>query len=354
MEIKVSVILPVYNAAKNLDSCMNSLLEQTLQEIEIICIDDGSKDNSLELLNGYSKKDSRVRVFHQENRGAGAARNLGLLRAKGEYLSIVDADDFFQLTMLEKAYVEAKRVEADYLVFGCEMYDGVTKQYSSGQYAICKELLPMQMPFSPEDVEKDLFRLFIGWSWDKLIKKTTVDQYHLSFQEQRTSNDLLFVFGALLQSRRITVLNDVLAYHRSEKGSLSVTREKSWQCFYYALLGLRAKLKEWSLYERYEQDFINYCIHFSLWNLHTLAEPTRSLLYEKLHSEWFHELGVHLFSKEYFYNRMEYNEYRRIIRFPKERKESSLLHAFRLLYSNGLSYCYKRLLERINTSQTHR
>ena len=103
-EIKVSVIIPVYNAEEHLEQCLDSILCQTLKEIEIICVDDGSKDSSPAILAEYAKKDNRVRVIRQENGGAGKARNTGLSAAKGKYLSFLDADDFSQPEMLEKAF----------------------------------------------------------------------------------------------------------------------------------------------------------------------------------------------------------------------------------------------------------
>ena len=93
--IKVSVIMPVYNAEKYLKETMDCLIHQTLHDIEIICVDDGSTDQSLQILNDYKSKDERIIVLHQENAGAGAARNAGLLYAKGEYLSVLDADDVY-------------------------------------------------------------------------------------------------------------------------------------------------------------------------------------------------------------------------------------------------------------------
>ena len=99
----VSVIVPVYNAADYLAECLDSLLEQTLKEIEIICIDDGSTDSSLEILRSYEQRDSRVAVLKQNNAGPGAARNNGIEAARGEYLYFLDADDFCHAEFLEKA-----------------------------------------------------------------------------------------------------------------------------------------------------------------------------------------------------------------------------------------------------------
>ena len=102
-EIKISIIMPVYNAEKYLCEALDSVRNQTLKEIEIICVDDGSTDRSVEILSEYQKKDSRIKVLHQTEPSAGAAlaRNLGLQEARGEYLSFLDADDLFEPDLLE-------------------------------------------------------------------------------------------------------------------------------------------------------------------------------------------------------------------------------------------------------------
>ena len=96
------------------------------------------------------------------------------------------------------------------------------------------------------DVRRDAFRLFIGWAWDKLIRTDLVKKYALTFQERRTTRDMLFVFSALVLAERITVLSNLLAHHRRTEISLSVTREESWDCFYYALIALREHLRQFS------------------------------------------------------------------------------------------------------------
>ena len=121
-DLKVSVIVPVYNGEKYIEECMDSIVGQTLREIEIICVDDGSTDGSPEILERFRRQDKRVRLISQENAGAGAARNRGFKEAGGEYLSFLDADDFFEPDMLETAYRKAKEQKAQILVFGSDQY----------------------------------------------------------------------------------------------------------------------------------------------------------------------------------------------------------------------------------------
>lgn len=311
--IKVSVIIPVYNAQQYLRQCLDSICQQTLQEIEIICVDDGSTDSSLHILQDYAKADSRIQILTQKNRGAGAARNHGLRAAKGLYLSFLDADDFFEANMLEEAVKGIEAYEADFVVFESDQYHMDTNSYIKPSWVVRHKDIPPYMPFSYLSLTDNVFKTFVGWAWDKLYRKSFIDNHNLWFQEQRTSNDLLFVFSALVLAKRIAVIDKILAHQRrGGKESLSVTREKSWHCFYDALIALRKRLKDENIYWKLEQDFINYALHFSLWNLRTLAEPTKQLLKEQLCKEWFKELGIAGKEKSYFYNQSEYEEYLKV------------------------------------------
>lgn len=113
---KVSVIVPVYNVEKYLKRCLDSLINQTLSDIDIICINDGSKDSSLQILEQYAQKDSRIVIYSQENSGLSVARNTGLEHASGEYIGFVDSDDWVDLDFYEKLYNSAKNNNADIAV----------------------------------------------------------------------------------------------------------------------------------------------------------------------------------------------------------------------------------------------
>lgn len=316
----VSVIIPVYNAEKHLEECVRSICAQTLQKIEIICVDDGSTDSSLEILNRLSQEDSRIIIAQQDNAGAGAARNHGIRLAKGKYLSFLDADDFFDSHMLEKALEKAEAEQADLVVFKADFYNEKLHTFSPCIYGLRENMLPDHRPFAGVEIEKDVFKVVVGWAWDKLFRADFVRENGLWFQEQRTSNDMLFVFSALVRAQRISTVSEILAHQRRHAGgTLSVTREKSWMCFYHALIALREQLRAWGLYERFEQDYINYALHFSLWNLNTLSDPTKKKLYQQLRREWFKELGIVDYPKEKFYHRGEYAQYVQIMKWPYSR-----------------------------------
>ncbi len=317
-KIRVSVVMPVYNAEAYLRQTLDCLLVRNEVQFEVICVDDGSTDRSLEILREYEARDSRVRVITQRNAGAGAARNNGMRLARGEYLSFLDADDFFEPEMLRTAYDRAHTLETDITVFRCDQYFQETDTYVNARYTINDSLLPLHQPFAGTEIESDVFKAFVGWAWDKLFRTEFVRANGLRFQEQRTSNDMLFVFSAVVKAERISTMNAVLAHHRRDAGSLSVTREKSWECFYHALLALREQLRAWGLYERFEQDFINYSVHFSLWNLTSLRGPSYYKLHQKLVEEWADNLGITGRDEHYFYHRGEYERMQILLRSTSE------------------------------------
>ena len=314
-DIKISVIIPIYNAEKYLSKNLESIKNQTIKEIEILCIDDGSTDSSCEIAEKFAEEDNRFVVIRQKNGGAGAARNNGIRHAKGKYLSFLDADDFFEPNMLQMAYEKAEETKADFVVFNSDQYYEKSNEFKTVNWVVRYQELPPYQPFNRRAMTDNIFKVFVGWAWDKLYNREWVVTNDLWFQEQRSSNDMLFVFSALAEAKRIAYVEEdkILANQRRDNhSSLSNTREKSWDCFYKALCALRSRLQEKGIYEEVEKDYINYALHACLWNYNTLAEPTKSQLLAKLREEWWKDLGIEGKDESYFYNKKEYMEYKNL------------------------------------------
>lgn len=304
MNPKVSVVVTVYNGEDYLEECLDSIINQTLKEIEIICVDDGSRDNSLNILERYSEYDNRVIVLQQENQGAGPARNFGMSIAKGEYIIFLDCDDVFELTMMEKMYLECQKYDLDLVVCRSNQFKSNDTKVIDSTWTIKTKLLPQKKVFSAQEIEKDFFMVFVWWAWDKLYKKSFIDELGLRFQSLRTTNDLYFSVCTTMMAKRISYIEDVLVHHRTGgASSLSVTRERSWDCFYYALIEMRKFMEEKGLYKRFEQDYVNYCLHFSMWHLNTVHGYSYCLLYNALRTGWFNEWGINSKNEEYFYDK---------------------------------------------------
>ena len=126
---KISVIIPVYNVEKYIHECIDSIIRQTYKNIEIICIDDGSSDKSYDILKEYASKDNRFILLQQENKGAGTARNKGLEIATGDFISFLDADDFFEHDLLELALNKLQESESDFVIYNSDQFNDKTKQF---------------------------------------------------------------------------------------------------------------------------------------------------------------------------------------------------------------------------------
>lgn len=318
---KVSVIIPIYNAAEFLEECLDSILNQSLKDIEVICVDDGSPDNSLDILRKYEKMDNRVKVITQPNQGAGAARNNGMSIARGEYLSFLDSDDFFDINMLKEAYDAAHATIADVCVFDADLFNHTTKEYKKCTWAFRRKYFPKEQPFSAvqEDVRENIFRMFNGWPWDKLFRREYIERIRLQYQNLRTTNDMFFVFIGLARAKKIVTVDKVLVHQRVEvKTSLSRTREKSWDCFYTALLAMQQELKDNRLYERLEKAFVNWALNFSLWQLNTMKGIPFEWTYNLLKKEGFEKLDITRHDKGYFFSQNEYEQFLKVYTTPFE------------------------------------
>ena len=171
LEAKVSVIVPVYNAEKYLPQCLESILSQTLKKIEIICVDDGSTDGSSRILEQYAANDCRIQHVRIENHGAGYARNIGLLRAAGEYLFFLDSDDYIAQTTLEDAYSYAQSIAADVVAFGASYVDDEGKIL--GTDGIYDSWLQDGDLFSAEDIPDRIFQIE-GFRYCELYGKSGI------------------------------------------------------------------------------------------------------------------------------------------------------------------------------------
>ena len=270
----ISVIIPAYNAERFIEQCLQSVCVQTLSDIEIIVVDDGSTDRTADIVREYAAKDSRITLISQQNRYAGAARNRGLAVAKGTYLSFLDADDFFEPSMLLSLYERAEESNADVVVCGSSHYDEQTHEVKPIGFSL--RFVEHDRVYSGVDLGKLLFRFCVGWPWDKLFRRSFVERHELQFQEQRTTNDAYFVFMALALSERIAFVDEPLAFHRTNnKESLEFTRSKSWENAVKASDSIEKGLRENKLYDVFEQAYLNWVINFSLWNYYSLTEEAK-------------------------------------------------------------------------------
>lgn len=316
---KVSVIIPVYNTGKYLRSCLDSVVNQTWKDMEILCTDDGSTDGSHAVLREYAAKDSRIRVFTQEHSNAGAARNMGLAHAAGEYLAFLDSDDYYEPVMLEHMLACAQERAADVAVCRLKICDEDTGKLEEADWSVKKELLPQRSVFAFRDIAQDCFLSILGFNWDKLFKRSLVTENRLSFQPQGVYNDSLFTYSALVCAKAITVLDEAPVVHRyrSARDSISDRRAAYTDCAYTFLQGLKAFLVRTGNDARYERDFVNYAIHLLYIDLTADGRDaaSRKEMQEKI-PRWLEEFHANGHAPAYYYHLPEYEALLRELSSP--------------------------------------
>ena len=257
----VSVVVPVHNAEKYLEQCIESILGQTLKNIEVICVNDQSTDGSAAILDGYVEKDPRVSILQSPGLGAGGARNIGLGVARGKYLSFLDADDFFEPDMLDAAVEQAEKDSSDIVVYGSWVYDTVKQSNRQAKWRLQVDRLPPECPFKPSDISDRLFDVFGNDAWNKLFRASLIRENDLLSQEISRTNDLFFTCKALTRARLISVIDRCFAHYRvATKTSLQSTNDRDPLSFLKAYDALYSYLESSDLLSQYEETFVNHLV----------------------------------------------------------------------------------------------
>ena len=226
MQPEVSVIIPVYNSAAHIAQALDSVLSQDISAIEVICIDDGSTDDSLHILQQYSEKDKRVRVYTQKNQYAGVARNRGLQEASGEYIAFLDADDFFLPGALSALLKQARQYKLDMLKGSFEYLDSNTGQrYQTLESVNCSvSRWDRKRVLSFADRPKRLLNVF-DVPWNGIYRRDFLNQNKIRFNSLICVNDHSFFIHCLLKAQRIMICDTVVACYRIGQSSSLVGKK---------------------------------------------------------------------------------------------------------------------------------
>ncbi len=259
MNTKVSVIVPVYNASPYLRQMLDSVRNQTLNEIEIICVDDGSTDGSYEILCEYAGLDNRIKVLQhlEESKGAAEARNMGLDAASGEYVSFLDADDFFEPEMLEKAFEKAEGTHAKIVLFDGWVYDSKIGIDYKVPWIMNLSNLPNSDIFSNHDNPGRLFLMNSGSAWNNLYKREWIVSEGIRFFSVHP-DDQVFVSLAYSLADRITVLKERYVHYRKNTENSQVNNNmKNPEAGYEATLVLFHELENRGILDLHRVSLVN-------------------------------------------------------------------------------------------------
>lgn len=260
----LSVIIPVYNVEKYLKECLDSILNQTLKDIEIICIDDGSTDSSPDILKEYS---NQIRIITQENGGQASARNLGINEAQGEYIAFIDSDDFIDQTMLEKLYTKAKDNNLDIAMCKIATYDNQTEEIKDNVWYYMLGVF--------RDFDKDIFNHkdtkeftcnIAVTPYNKIYKTSLLKENNILFPEGLIFEDEKFFYDTYLRANKVSIVEEFLYYYRvnREGSTVDISKENDYTDIIEISKQIRKTFKDTDNYEDYKYLLNNRLIHLQL------------------------------------------------------------------------------------------
>lgn len=283
---KVSIIIPVYNSESFLNDCLMSVKNQTLSDIEIICIDDGSTDNSFEILSDFSKYDDRFRIFHQKNMGAGFSRNFALKKVTGEFILFLDSDDWIENDACEKLYNQAVKLNSDLVLFDAVRHlpnnesidlihflgDKSNKDFSS-------------FSFNYTFVKDKVFNAYFGVIWSKFYKTSFILENNILFPHYKLFNDVEFHIKSLLLSNSISYYPKIF-YHYNRIGQDSLqtlyVSSKDAIIFYDVMCDVKTFLFDNNFYVEFKFEFLEFTFKEFERKLNEINNEFKQIYYEKI------------------------------------------------------------------------
>ena len=312
---RVSVIIPVHNAENYLEQCLDSVLSQTEEDIQVICVNDSSTDNSKAILGRYTHSDLRVTTLNAACHCAGSARNLGMAHATGKYLSFLDADDFFEPNMLQETADAMDETNSDIAIYGSWVYDTTRDSNRQAKWNLRTDLIPDAHVFSWQEMPRYIFNAFSNNPWNKMYRNQFIQDSGISFQEISRTNDLYFTCVALIEAERITVVDVPFVHYRTDSSrSLQSTNDMDPACFIEAYNELGTYLVSHRLKDKLNQSFLNHFLDGIIHNVnsvHSLESITviREAIRDRVEPR--HQLLTQ--PNELFYDEDKISEYRSLL-----------------------------------------
>ena len=284
---KVSVIMPIYNQEKFLAKALDSLQKQTLKDTEFICINDGSKDSSLQILQEYAIRDKRIKIIDQKNLGSGTARNNGLKIAAGEYIAFLDADDWLEPEALEILYNKSEKQNCDMVVFNFNKTNESGKILS--QYNLHNKLyrffdIRKDQNFHWRDIKPRVLGGMNPTAWNKFYKHDLIKRNKLHFAKCSLAEDNVFVFGATLNAKAIGYADECLYNYVLHDSSATHSKSDKNFCLFQSIDCVKKLLRSMGLSEELKNEFDGYILRFVSYHIRQIVSVSkfRELCKQKL------------------------------------------------------------------------
>lgn len=219
---KLSIIVPVYNVEKYLPKCLESLIKQTLKDIEIICVNDGSMDNSLAILKEFASKDSRIKIIDNQHQGVAKTRNTGIEQSTGEYIGFVDSDDYIDIDFFEKLYNSATKSNSDIAIASILKHKNFFNIYNA-KYTKEETAITIQDKIKLCEDKKHFF----FYAWNKIYHSGFIKENNIKFSEGQIYEDVMFAIKALYYSNKIISVYGTKYHYIEHENSLTKYKDKT-------------------------------------------------------------------------------------------------------------------------------
>ena len=304
--VKVSIVVPIYNVERYLAQCLDSIIAQTLQDIEIICVNDGSTDSSAEIIDSYAQKDSRIRIITKQNTGYGNSMNIGFDAAQGEYVGIVESDDYADKEMFETLYRTAKENDLDVVKSGYYFYYSIPKERNEKQ-EIASSILCNQTfcptTFFTAKMEMVEFFNIKPTIWSAIYRRQFLIDNDIRFNETPGASfqDASFNFKVWTCAQRVQLLKDAFLHYRQDNENSSVNSPGKVFCVCDEYEEMERFLKKHpSKYGTLEcvKNRIKYDSY--MWNYERLATKFKYIFIERAAEEFREDMRNGTLQKDYF------------------------------------------------------
>lgn len=271
VDISISLIIPTYNVERYIGECLNSLLNQSFENFEIIIVDDLSTDATLDIIKSYSKQDDRIRFFRNTRKlGSGGSRNFGMTQARGKYIQFVDGDDWLDTTSLESLYEYAEKFEAQIVMFKAMSYDDSNKTFFKDDYLIIPVLDKFNNKlFNSNEIYDELFEISVIPT-NKLYLRSFLENVDASFPEKYIHQDNPFFYQVFCAADRIYLTDEYFYNRRVWQGSITTLRDDTELGTIEIIEEILKVFIKNGLYEKFKELLLNRLL-FKLRNRYNLV-----------------------------------------------------------------------------------
>lgn len=353
VKVKVSVVIPIYNVEKYLRQCLDSVVNQTLKEIEIICVNDGSTDSSGDIIAEYMAKDSRVKVINKANSGYGHSMNMGFDMATGEYIGIVESDDYADSDMFESLYKTASENKLDVVKSGYYFYFSVPEERNEKQEIVSKAL--SNKTFCPTSYFKSKMEMVEFFNikptiWSSIYRKDFIRENNIRFNETPGASyqDASFNFKVWSCAERVQLLQEAFLHYRQDNETSSVNSKGKVFCVCDEYAEMQRFLDEHPEKKgtlEYIKNRIKYDSY--MWNYERLADKYKYIFIERAAAEFKNDMEQGKLDKQYF----EWYKWENLFSIIEDH---IAWHTKKMLNEEGVKYVEKEELDKVLNSTSYK